>query len=256
MASLEWREPGEGELGGLYFSPEWTAKAAAMIDAREYRYISPVFTYDPTGAVLDVLHAGLTNNPGLDGLTDLAALSAHFDCGSHDDKETPEMDLKKLLAALGLGEDKTEAEALAAVATLKAAADGAEGKIAALTAQAAQAPDPAKYVPMATHSQTQNALAALTAQVEKSDRDGLMTAALADGRILPAQDAYWRAQPVVALKAYLEVAQPVAALNGTQTGGKEPDGTTDAAALSPEQMAVCSAMNIKPEDYKASLAAA
>lgn len=251
MRGLEWRHPSGSEPGGLYMTPEWTPKAAAMIAAGEYRYISPVFTYDTAGNVLDLLHAGLTNFAGLDGLTDLAALSAHFNL----DKE-PGMDLKKLVAALGLADNTTEADALAAVTALKAKADESANAIAALTAQVGQAPDPAMWVPMATHSQTQNALATLTAQVEQAERDGLMTAALADGRILPAQDAYWRAQPVAALKAYLEVAQPVAALSGTQTGGRQPDGKRPEGALSEAQLAVCKAMGIKPEDYQATLAAA
>lgn len=245
IESLEWRE---GD--GLYAVIEWTAAAAAMIAAGEYRYISPVFPYDKTGRVLDIRAAALTNDPGLDGLTDLAALTSLFP----PTQETPDMELKKLLLALGLADDKTEAEALTALAALKASADSAGAQIAALTAQAAQ-PDPAKFVPIDTHLQTQNALAALTSQVEQTERDGLMTAALADGRILPAQDAYWRAQPVAALTAYLAVAQPVAALGGTQTGGKDPSGGKPAGSLTNEQLAVCTGMNIKPEDYLATLSA-
>ncbi|MDZ7655602.1 MAG: phage protease [Sulfurimicrobium sp.] len=235
IGSMEWRDD------GLYITPDWTDKAAAMIVAREYRYISPVFTYDKNGNVLDLLHAGLTNFAGLDGLTDLAALSAHF-------KLEQEQPMKLLLAALGLAENTTEDKAIEAVAALKAQADGAETRIATLTAQAAQAPDPAKYVPMATHSQTQNALAALTAEFEKKERDTLMEVALSDGRILAAQDAYWRAQPVAALKAYLEVAHPVAALAGTQTGGKKPDGE-EGSTLDAAQIAVCSAMGTDPKAF-------
>ncbi|MFA7269842.1 MAG: phage protease [Sterolibacterium sp.] len=235
MAALEWRDD------GLYMTPDWTDKAASMIAAREYRYISPVFTYDKNGNVLDLLHAGLTNFAGLDGLADLAALSAHF----FTPKEQP---MKLLLAALGLAENTTEDKAVEAVAALKAQADGAETRIATLTAQAAQAPDPAKYVPMNTHSQTQNALASLTAKFEQSERDTLMEVALSDGRILAAQDAYWRAQPVAALKAYLEVAHPVAALSGTQTGGKKPEGEAG-STLDTAQIAMCSAMGIDPKAF-------
>lgn len=240
MGAMEWRDD------GLYITPDWTDRAAAMIAAREYRYISPVFTYDSTGRVLDLLHAGLTNFAGLDGLADLAALSAHF-------LIQQEQPMKLLLAALGLAENTTEDKAVEAVAALKAQVDGAETRIATLTAQVAQAPDPAKYVPMATHSQTQNALAALTAQVEQSERDGLMTAALSDGRILAAQEAYWRAQPVAAIKAYLEVAHPVAALSGMQTGGKKPDGEAG-STLDAAQLAMCSAMGIDPKAFAKTLA--
>jgi phage I-like protein len=68
---LEWRE---GD--GLYVTDaRWTARAAAMIKAKEYRFISPVFEYDNTGNVLGIVSAALTNIPALDGLTELAAAS-------------------------------------------------------------------------------------------------------------------------------------------------------------------------------------
>ncbi len=68
--SLSWRE---GD--GLYVTDaRWTRKAAAMLTNREYRYISPVFQYEKeTGRVLSIISAAITNNPALDGLTDLAA---------------------------------------------------------------------------------------------------------------------------------------------------------------------------------------
>jgi phage I-like protein len=71
--SLEWR-PGDG----LYMTdPDWTSLAAQRIEDREFRYISPVFSYDKkTGRVLQLYQAALTNFPAVDGLTDLAALAA------------------------------------------------------------------------------------------------------------------------------------------------------------------------------------
>jgi phage I-like protein len=76
FSRLEWR-PGDG----LYaLGVEWTASALAAIRAREYRYISPVLTYDATtGDVTGLLMAAIVNYPALDGLTDLAvAASARF----------------------------------------------------------------------------------------------------------------------------------------------------------------------------------
>jgi phage I-like protein len=67
---LEWRD---GD--GLYVTDaRWTDAAEKMLTAQEYRYISPVFQYDSkTGDVEKLVNAALTNNPALDGLTDLAA---------------------------------------------------------------------------------------------------------------------------------------------------------------------------------------
>ncbi len=69
---LEWQD---GD--GLHAHAEWTGRAWEMIAAREYRYISPVLAYDKSsGAVTQLLGAGLTNTPALAGLTDLSQLAA------------------------------------------------------------------------------------------------------------------------------------------------------------------------------------
>ena len=68
---IEWRD---GD--GLYVTDaRWTDRAAGMILAKEYRFISPAFHYDKAGHVLSLVNIALTNNPALDGLTDLAAAS-------------------------------------------------------------------------------------------------------------------------------------------------------------------------------------
>lgn len=72
FSSLEWRE---GD--GLYMAGiRWTDTARDMIEAAEYRHVSPVFTFDSdTGAVTRVVSVALTNMPALKGLADLARLS-------------------------------------------------------------------------------------------------------------------------------------------------------------------------------------
>lgn len=57
--ALQFR-PGDG----LYATDvRWTPRAAAMIAAGEYKYISPVFNYAPDGRVLALGPAALTNTP-------------------------------------------------------------------------------------------------------------------------------------------------------------------------------------------------
>lgn len=218
---LEWR-PGDGLWA---IGIDWTALAAQHIVDTEYRYISPVFSYDPkTGHVQRLLHAALTNDPGLDGLTDLAALAADLLLPPINPQESIFMDLlKKLLAALGLQETATEPEALAAIAGLKS-------HEAALSAKAAL-PDASQYVPMMVHAEVQRELGEARATIEDGQRTALMSAALADGRILPATETYWRGQSIATLSAYLDVAQPVAALSGMQSGGKSPENQAPAASF-------------------------
>lgn len=71
--SMEWR------ADGLYVTDvRWTAKAKQLIQDGEYRYISPVFTYDPvTLEVLDLQSVALTNNPALQSLTDLSHVAVN-----------------------------------------------------------------------------------------------------------------------------------------------------------------------------------
>lgn len=204
---------------GLYaVDVRWTPRAAAMIAAGEYRYLSPVFAYALDGAVLALGPAALTNNPGLDGLTDLAALSAFFP------QETKPM--KQLLQALGVAETATEAEALAALNALKTAH---QGETAALKASA---PDPARYVGIATVTALQaelsaarGELAALKAEKAAAEVDRVVTAALAAGKLTPATEKWARdlgAKDLAALTAYVEAAPVVAKPGATQTGGKPP----------------------------------
>ena len=59
---------------GLTAQVDWLPKARDMLAQGEYAYLSPVIRYDATsGAVLDLLLAGLTNTPALDVLPALGA---------------------------------------------------------------------------------------------------------------------------------------------------------------------------------------
>jgi len=70
---LEYRN---GE--GLFITDiKWTPRAQSMIHAGEYRFISPVFSFDLSSGDVTVLHSvALTNTPALPGLVDLASASA------------------------------------------------------------------------------------------------------------------------------------------------------------------------------------
>jgi phage I-like protein len=99
----------------------------------------------------------------------------------------------------------------------------------------------------------QNQVAALSRQIETSERNELLEAALADGRILPAQKEYWAGQSLAALQAYMKVAQPLAALVGTQTGGVPPNGS-GVAALTADQAKIAKNLGLDTEKYAKALA--
>ena len=238
ITSLEWVEG-----RGLYASVTWTEKARAHIRAGEYRYISPVFSFDRESGVILRLHsAALTNTPALDGMDAARATLV-------TNKELHSM--KPILAALGLPETADEAAALAALTALKQERDNA---LAAARAE----PDPQKYVAMATFSTLQQEAATLRAELDRLKAEansaalaGEIEAALKDGRLTAATKS-WAEELAKknpdTLKAFLKSQPPLEALTRTQTGGKPPAGGTS-ATLSGEERYVCSQLGISPEDY-------
>lgn len=242
FAELAWRP-----YDGLYaVDVEWTAAASAAIEAKEYRYISPVLRYNPaTGEVTGLLMAALVNYPALDGLNDLAA--AHFIL---QPTQALSMDIDELIEQardlLNLPLLATDTDILAEIDKLKTliekdiADDATETSGESLSVRLAQAQtiqadlsaqfqDPEQFVPVAVVAALQTELADLSALVKAENISKLINPALADGRLLPGQKDW--AQKLgesnfESLAAYLETAQPIAALLGTQTSGLDPDETT------------------------------
>lgn len=100
IQSVEWLDG-----TGAFATVEWTAKAAAAIHAKEYRYISPVLVFDETtGQVTEVLMAALVNYPGLLGMEPARAAALSASLAAHQPpprQETCEMKLSpQMLAAL------------------------------------------------------------------------------------------------------------------------------------------------------------
>lgn len=215
FGKLEWRE------SGLFaVDVEWTERASQMIQAGEYRYISPVFTYDKkTGAIKRLLNAALTNNPALDGM-DAVAASQFLSI------EGENMQLEQLLAALRklTGQNET-ADADSVLTSLTALISSKDDAIAALKT-ATDHPDPAKFVSIDVMKSLQSEVTVLKAEKIDREVDDVIEVALSEGKLLPAQEDWARKlgkENLESLKQYLAAAQPIAALTKTQTGGKAPD---------------------------------
>lgn len=255
-------------------NPSWTTKGTQAIAGREYRYKSPVIAYDTDGNVTNVMNVAITNQPALLTLDELTALSAKFATPLNSKEQDTKMKplLAYIVAALGLPESTTED---AAVTALSAQVDDfktkatdakveidADKPLAALSAVFTNTgePDPAKYVPVETMTQT---VAALNAQIttlqgnQVDPNDALLTAALSDGRLLPAQEAWaksYAASDPAGFKAYLDNAPVIAALNAKQTAGKPDPVTGDKiTALSAEQKEVADGMGVSHADMIAQL---
>lgn len=253
---------------GLMAEIKWTEKAAQMIAEKAYRYLSPVLLYNAAGEVKGLHSVALTNTPALDGMA-LAALSKQLFLPTQTTTEETLMDKEVLIKLLGLAADADEAAINAALAAWQEKTGGKslDELLAARQEdkpedQPAPAADPPKDgdKPAAAEGKTEidelkEQMAALSQKMTAIEvgntSDGLIAAALSDGRLLPHQkesaEKLAKADPA-AFKAMMDGSLKLAALSQTQTGGK--GGGQSAVTLSAEEMAVAKQLGITPEDYQ------
>lgn len=268
---IEWRE---GQ--GLFIKPRWTERAAALVAAKEYRFLSAVFPYDAQGRPLELRMTAITNDPGVVGMQALAALSAQpIQPGQPATpahavhKETPMNELlKKLLAKLGieltgdptdeqLQKALTELDSLQASAKkapeLEAALSAEKASLAALKAQPGGQVDLAQFVPVATYNALVTQVAALTAQVDTTDAATLIKEARTAGKVVAAEEEYLTAyaaqKGVAALKALLEPRPAIAALTASQTAAVTLPARSGEAVLSAEDKYAADQLGISHEDF-------
>ncbi|MCQ4171734.1 phage protease [Hafnia paralvei] len=251
--TLEWRE-GEGLFA---INVEWTDAAAAMIANGEYRYISPVFNFDESGHVRVIFHAALTNTPALDGMDEAMLAATSLLAAASTTEDHTEMDelLERLRWMLNLPITSTAEDIIAELDKLIGQLSDGVGtaaasvnllqiltdnntQLAALSAQVDN-PDPARFVAVEVmHQAVAEAAASANsnlAALAQKECDGLITAALSDGRLLPAQKTWAtslaKSNPD-SLKSFLSKAPKIVALTQSQTGGKPPAGIDNPASTS------------------------
>ncbi|EBG8049564.1 hypothetical protein FJJ54_24315, partial [Salmonella enterica subsp. enterica] len=208
----------------------------------------------------------LTNLPALEELDEgviaaasrLAATSSTFPESTSMDEEQIAYLLSQLRWILNLPETSTAADIKTELEKIITAISGGQGiaaasvdllalinagtdKDARIAEQEAQIADlsqrvydPAKFVPVAALSQVQEQYAQTITESGSQEVEQLITAALSDRRLLPGELETWARdlgqKDPAALKAYLEKAPPMAALNRMQT--QETSGTTSGAPRS------------------------
>lgn len=253
---------------GLFIKPRWTDKAKAALSGGEYKYISAVFGYDRNTGRPTFLHsAGLVNRPGVDGMAPLASLAAEqFNSNNPNPIGDNAMNeaLIALLKALGISIDgkdladpavlsAVQAEAITALGAIQTTANQAEALTQQVAVLSAGNVDPAKYVPIAAVTELQTQVAALQAQMNGGEVDSLVSAGLADGRIIPAMESWARdlgKQDVAQLKAYLDKAAPIAALKGKQTDDTNvDDDNNDVTALSADDKYTADQLGMSYDDF-------
>jgi len=237
-----WVKELQNRAGAIWGRIEWNAQGQELVGAQAYRYLSPVIVYQrDSGLIVGLSSVGLTNRPNLR----LPALN------QQQQTEEDIMDLKQLLAALGLPETATFAEALNRIAAVK-------GDLATAMNRADNPPLD-KFVPRADHdavlARANNAEQKLS-DLEKAGREEKVEAAiqgaLKEGKVTPATADYHRAQcrqngGLELFSAYCQAAPTIG--DGSGLGGKKQESGTG-TALNAEEKQVCKAMGISEEDFR------
>ncbi|TBV12762.1 phage protease [Stutzerimonas kirkiae] len=238
-----WIKRLEVREGALWGEVDWTPRGATQVLNREYRFLSPVFDYDPdTGRIARLVSAALTNKPNFL----LTALN--------HENPNPEASMPlsaALAAALGLTVDDSEDKALAAITQLKA------------TAQAKNSEQPSleRFVPRGDYDsvlqRATNAEQALTERTKAEHNKAVdveIEAALKAGKITPATADYHRAScseqtGLERFRQFVAAAPVVGAPSAL--GERQPDKL--ATALNAEQQAVCLQLGVDPVEFAKNL---
>ena len=131
-----WAKNLRVEDDGLCADFELTPRGRELVEGKSYRFVSPGWTLSKDGMPLALCSVAFTNRPNLPVKP---MVNASVEAGGRDPddpnsrKDNPEMDIKKIAAALGLPETATEEEVLAAVKAMQdreaqAAAEAANAK--------------------------------------------------------------------------------------------------------------------------------
>lgn len=241
-----WIDSLEVRNGAIWGHVEWTPRAAQQIRDREYRYLSPVFSYEKTGGRIRALNsAGLTNQPNLP----LKALNR---------EESPMPLPAALCRALDLPEAATESDAVTAVTAIQQRLTTVNAELATALNRA-ETPPLEKFVPrgdydaaLARATNAEQQLQTLQADQRNEKVDALIAKALNAGQITPATQDYYKAMcrtetGIAEFEKFLAKA-PAVIGGGSNLDGKPPGGTD--VALNAEMQQVSAMFGNSVEDLR------
>ena len=233
-----WIEAVEVREGALWGRVNWTVAGRALMAAEAYRYVSPTFLFDKQSReIVRLTSAALVHRPNLQ----LQALNSQDD----ETEETVQMD-KAICEALGLAANATAADAVVAIAALKAAQETA--------LNAATHPDPERFVPRPDHELALNRIRDFeTAEKarEEAAMNAAVDAAVVAKKIAPASKADWLATcKDIGLERFGKMLATMPPLIPDGKPSTKPAaGAAGTSGLSAEEVAVCAQLGIDPADF-------
>lgn len=225
--------------GALWGAATWTPRGAQEVAAREYRYLSPVFDYEPdTGRIVRLVSVGLVNKPNLR----LPALN------SEDPMHKTGLSAA-IIGALALAATATEDDAIAAIAALKTERD------TALNSE--RSPSLDRFVPRSDYdaavtraANAENALKQRDADAHKQAVDREIEDALKAGKITPAAVDYHRAScsdqaGLERFRTFVAAAPAIGDPSGLEK--RKPEGGS--TALNADEERVIALTGVSREDF-------
>ncbi len=242
------------EDDGIWADVEWTPAARQLLKDKQYRYLSPVFD-DKGGVVAQLYNVALTNSPAIEELAAAAALQ----------HEGTPMDLKKIAAALGLGEDATEAQICAAIAALntttasvRAALGAREDEdlvVAAQTLKTSGTPDPSKWAPADVVKGLQDQVNALTAASIDDKATSAVDGAIKAGKITPATRDYWLANAKADLAGFEKYVAASAAIVPPEQRRLAGEPAARRTTLTAQEKQIAASMGLAEDKFLATILA-
>lgn len=243
-----WIEELEVRDGEVWAKVAWTVRAAEQISNREWRFVSPEFRAHKKTKEVGLLDAvALVNRPAFQ----MKALARA------DKPKTGEPPmLKAIAAALGLSDDATEAQILAAISTK-------DTELA--SAKASQTvPSSKDYMPRADYdtvlaraTDAEAAINTLKGDKRKDDVDAMIDAAVSEGKISPASKAHFVKLAMSDDEGFEEVTALCSTLPKVVQSSDldNKDLGAGAGKLTEQQREICAQLNVSEEDYATQLAA-
>lgn len=150
--AIGWPLKFEARDGAIWAQPDWNDDGKLALNSKHYRFISPGLFHDSAGVVVGLHSISLTNHPNfiMPALNQRQAASPDPDTGA-----TPMKLPESITSRLGLNAEASESVVVTALDNLL--------KEKQVALNAAQTPDPAKFVPKPDHDR----IVALNAQLQK-----------------------------------------------------------------------------------------